>query len=46
VDPITYWSGWALDHIYDLFANFGIEPLAILALGLMGYGVYELCRAR
>lgn len=46
MDPITYWSGWALDHIYDLFANFGIEPLAILALGLMGYGVYELCRAR
>lgn len=46
MDPITYWSGWALDHIYDLFASFGINPWVILALGLICYGVYEVCRAR
>jgi hypothetical protein len=45
VDPITYWSGWALDHIYDLFATLGINPLALLALVVMGYAVYEVCRA-
>jgi hypothetical protein len=46
MDPVTYWSGWALDHIYDLFTSFGVDPLAILVFGLLAYGVYECCRAR